>query len=86
MGKPYYGFIGSVKAIHREKQKPNTQQVNSFLKGTRNQLIKTKKPVYVYCQFQLDKLISEFGDRLIYEYDENNNWWKCHLKKEGKQC
>ena len=80
----YMGLINVQKANSEIKRKPNNQHVKSFLSGVRKQLIKTKKPVYIYCSFQLEKLKEEFGDRLVYKYDAANNWWICRLNKEDK--
>lgn len=84
MGTHYHGLLENEKANSEIKRKPNNQHVTAFLSGAKRQLLRTKRPVYLYCQFQLEKLKAEFGDRLIYEYDEVNQWWKCYLKKEGK--
>ena len=84
MGRFYQEFIQCELPTHTKKRRPNNRHVESFLTDVRNQLVTTKKPVCVFCKFQLEKLKNEFGDRLEYKYDAANKWWVCKLKKEGK--
>ena len=81
----YIGLISTQRANSEVKRKPDNQHVKVFLQSAKYTLKRTKKPVYIFCKFQLEKLKEEFGDRLIYEYDESNNWWVCRLKKDEKK-
>ena len=66
------------------KRKPNNRHVNAFISDAREQLLR-KKSVWVYDKSQLEELKLEFGDELLYKYNDRNNYWLCYLKEEDEQ-